>query len=151
MAKFLNKLLFTVLYYILFRVVYTLFLPILSNGYISALIGILSVSAACRALRIADIKKANYYQETRDEYNQSLKNKFNFIIKSKDIKFEVVFALLVAIYVPIRFAIRLLMEYLTPNIPYMVVLGIVIFIGTVLVDIIIWFLAYNANFKRKEY
>ncbi len=152
MKLFFNKLLFTIIYYVIFRVVYTLFLPILNyNGYLVAAIAILSVCASCRALRLADIKKANYYQEVRDEYNQTLKNKFNFIIKQKDIKFEIIFALLVAIYVPIRFAIRILMEYMVPNVPYLIGLGVVIFIGIVIMDIVLWLLAYNKSFRKKEY
>ncbi len=152
MKKFFNKLLFTVIYYVIFRVVYTLFLPILNyNGYLSALIAILSVCASCRALRLADIKKANYYQEVRDEYNQSLKNKFDFIMKQKDIKFEIIFALLVAIYVPINYAIKIFMAYLTPSVPYLITLGVVIFIGIVIIDIVLWFISYNKSFRKKEY
>ncbi|MBQ3230720.1 MAG: hypothetical protein IJB49_06840 [Clostridia bacterium] len=139
-----------IVYYFLLSLIDSLAAMLSPNPFFSFSVTAVALCVIAYAFRKALIHKLNYTQEQRDEYNACFKNKALKIIKSPQFIAEMImiaFITLVFMLIP-RIAIGLsaMFQVLYINRAAMLIFTLLY----VVIDFVIWLLAYRSSFKPKK-
>ncbi len=133
----LKKILITVLYYFLFSFFVNFSIRITGNFHVSAAISAFVLMLVTFGLRADRKKYKDVETEERKRYYASMKNRFTYIVKSKRFLLDVIFGpLTVAVYFVVLCADNDSFKLF----PLYFIAFSVLYI---IVDILIWFFAYN--------
>ena len=149
--KFFKKLGFIFIYYFLASILDQISLMFTGNIFISFLLTALCISTISVYLRNAEIIKRNYLQEQRDEYSQSFKTKFKHIVSALDFKVECILGTIVCLLftaIP-RFASGACYAFMIIGVNRLY--GLALIPLFLIVNFIIWYVAYHKSFKKKKY
>lgn len=153
---FIKKILLSVIYSTLFYGAYNFLFKFAPMELLPQIIIVIICTAIICIISYSlrtgsSIKKMNFVQEIRDQYNESFKRKFQFITKSKEFKSECICCAVTAVVIPTIIALAQIRsaDQLSRNLGRLFGLAAAILIFGIILDFVVWLLAYNKSFKKK--
>ena len=145
------KIAFAFFYYLLASIFDQLYMMFFGNIYISFILTCLTLCVISCAFRNANIQKRNYLQEQRDAYKSSFKSRFKHIVFTLDFIVESVIGTLVCLLFMLIPRAAVGACYVLAVIYVNRALALLLIPIFVVVNFIIWYLAYKICFRKKKY
>lgn len=134
---------------------------VMSMDFSNIIIISIAICALSYNLRIIKIKKQNKGMESEEHavFNDTAKAKISFITKSADFKVEaIMYVVLVLIYIAMAYFDTITVLGMEHFLEYIVFNILITIVGLVLIpsymavlDLFVWYMAYNRCYKTKAY
>ncbi len=142
---------FALLYYFLASILDQLFTMFFGDIFISFFLTCLTLCIISCAFRNANIHKRNYLQEQRDAYKSSFKIKLRQIVFTLDFVVESVIGTLTCLLFTLIPRIGIGACYAFELLYINRALGFLLIPLFIIINFIIWYLAYQISFRKKKY